>query len=358
MTRDEFRHSVEAAARQLPAQWRERALQHHLDYGRCSSPAHVRECHALATLLAEANKLPGAAGGLEPHAFPAKPNARIVEEQLLGAVEEKVRQIRQAIFGSPHARFTPEQYTQAVEWMEEVAEKAIRRLTPEEFRRCNELEFEIRERTQELARLQEMDWTRQWLRPQVRYVKPGVTYSTVPLYAGSASPLLPLVRGISEIAEATGFREPALVAYVLCGITPPWPRILWGVKSMVREFLDGTRIERQEATITLNDLTVSVQDIQRILQRLRKEHGESRENTALCIILQRLGGVPPKPPLSFWREVVREWIGEGLEIHSSGPGAYDMDKAARALSRRFRRLPPEQQNALRQRPSTTRLRHR
>ena len=267
--------------------------------------------------------------------------AALNEREVLDVINGSVRQIREKIFGRPEARFTPDQYPEAIAWLEAEKERTFRRLTPNESARVHEIREEVASLMEERRQIERHHWTSGTRWPGVRYFRPRDGTSPR-LRVRVDSPLYPLVDGAARIAEVTGIPKPAIVAYILADI-PPWvPRVSITDSEQGRTLPDGRYARRETITITLNDFFLSESEIRWILQQVREQRGKTTENAALRSILRRLGGVPEKAPKgakdAFWKKVLEEWVDVGLSADGKDP--------AGALRKRFSRLSEADKQAL------------
>ncbi|MDQ3556751.1 MAG: hypothetical protein M3409_08230 [Gemmatimonadota bacterium] len=332
----EFREAVERAAAALPRNAVAAAVRHHLKKGGALNRAAVRECVELAGSFAEFRENTAPEGGSLPPEG-RSPFAELTERQALVAVEEWVRQIRNGLFGATDPPFAASKggYAEAVAWLEAEDERTRNPPTPEEVARLDEISAQIRALALEASALDGDTRPPAERTALVRYWRPDDT--TGFLSVGRGRPALnALVRGAVEIAEATGFSQPGVMGYILCGIPPLLPRLRFSRRRQGRGLPTGGGLLREWLVIEVETFSPSEAELRSILREVRESQPEKPEDEALRRLVKECGGVPDAAPRRFWEGIFARWTDAGLP--SASPGALRM---------RFRRLPTAAREKLR-----------
>ena len=151
---------------------------------------------------------------LEYRLTPLTPDTLFQSDSFADAIRPKVQQVRQELFGNPHPPFN--RYVDAVHWIEQRA--AQQDSERERRNQAQPLQEEIRQKLREWCRLTGQDYLDLCvLVHTLPYAKEG-RIDSKPVYG--QSPLAFLGRETRRMAEATGFSQANVVAYVLADIAP------------------------------------------------------------------------------------------------------------------------------------------
>lgn len=273
------------------------------------------------------------------------PAERLTTEMVLDAIGPTVRELRQHLFRTDEAPFRPEAYAEAAHWIEEEHARTRQPVTAEDAQRLEVLRVEIEERLREYSGITGGD-------DRVSHDTVALAYWTLnsgsdrvlqrsELELGRGQPVLHrLAADSARLANATGFSQPGVVAYVLAGLPPvlkPWT---FRRQQRFHRLTGGKWLHRTTATIEIDDFSSPNREkaLRWWLKRLNgEESAKERTKRAFLVLLRRVGPVPQNPPLSFWRDrVLPEWIGAGMK-KSTTPAA---------LQKRWYDLPEEDRTEL------------
>ncbi|MBA4157652.1 MAG: hypothetical protein H0X65_09275 [Gemmatimonadetes bacterium] len=334
MDAKEFRATVERFGAALPPKEVAEAVRWGLQKGGLLNQAAVRECVELAGFLVELreNTAP------ETDSMPRRsPFAEATARQTLAAVDAWVRQIRSSAFGAADAPFAEDRYPDAIAWLEAEAERTRNPPTPKELERLKEIDEQIRALGLEASALDGAAHSHVEKAAYVLYWRPdgGTGFLSV----GRGRPALnALVRGAVAIAEATGFSQPGVMGYILCGIPPLLPRLRFNRRRHGHNLPTGGGLLRERLVIELETFSPSEAELRAIMRAVRESQPEKPEDEALRRIVAACGGVPDPAHRGFWEGIFARWTEERL------PGG-----SPDALRMRFSRMPPEVREKLRRR---------
>ena len=275
------------------------------------------------------------------------PAGRLAHNVVMDAIEPTVRELRQHLFRSDDAPFTPDTYREAACWIDEEHERHQRVLTEEDNQRLDALEAEIAKKVGEHEAISGEIVVVSYRWEGLHYWRPSETdpavLDTVNLPIGRKQPLLHrLAVDSNRLAKATGFSQPMVVAHVLAGVEPDMPLWRFNVTKQFHDFAGGRSLNRATATIELNDFGFAGRErvLREWLKRLNgKESAKDRADDAFIMILRRVGPVPTNPPLSFWEDtVLPAWLAAGLNVSRKATALqkrwYDLQE-----SERWKKLP-------------------
>jgi hypothetical protein len=283
------------------------AAQQFVNEGR-TDDVHLEHCVRLAEMLE------GYAAAERPASRPAQvwdvgltPGALLSSRLLLSKIQPQVEEVRRALFGSTKPPFVT--YAEAVTWLEERAQAPA---VPDgngqpEADRAREVVGHIRA----LHRLLPGgDVVLQ--RRFIPYARPGEAWEhAIPIREEGT--LAQLEAESSRLAQATGFSQAAVLAYVLADLRPVRP--LARVRSEVNEFspLTGEPIKRAQVTVTFlaRDMThTQLRDLYREIRQhlsMVKVKSISEKDRQLLALVEQHGGEPPHGKTAFWEWVRHEW---------------------------------------------------
>ena len=242
--------------------------------------------------------------------------ARFLREEYVRAIETEVQRVRRHYFKRETAPF-PDDYSAASEWLEtrRKEEAALTTPTLEEAERIDALTDDLKEAAADLEFLTGGSLTVHpaWQKGAARYEdENGRTH-----FFGyeRVSPLYELAELTLAVALATGFLEPDVVRYVLCGEKPRFTRVLGEHRGVVGRVGDA-RIDRAEVKLTIMSPDLSKSDLQRIRAFVRSAwtpRGDDpplrfeNEDGVLRRLLIELGGVGGRRRRGFWTDLLARW---------------------------------------------------
>lgn len=289
---------------------------------RGSEDPTVRVLQAAQLIMeAEEAALAGDDGGTVMVAPDDTPTARVLAEEFCEAVAPEVRRLRTRLFGSDEPPF-PDDRASALEWMEEMrADDAWG--TPwssEEAAWVEERVEELREAadriTVELSQLLGRPF--EGIRPVPATPATFVDASGQTKLFGyrTGSELWRLADLTRTIARATGFREPDVVLYVLCGEPPTLPRIVARSKGRRRSVGDGV-VDRAEVNATVLAPDITLEDLEELRAFIRsawtrKDGGPPPtfvrwERNLLRMMREEGAADRERQPRGFWSDILERW---------------------------------------------------
>ncbi len=255
------------------------------------------------------------------------PDRLITSEYVLELIRPEVEAIRRKLFGSPEPPF--KKYQEAVAWLErESRKKGQNRRLEQVFDRS----YSKWER--QAWRLQRLT-TKCIVSPSIKvriitYAKPGDKWThSFPVRLGTG--LAALEDFLRRAGKRTGFSQPALVVPVLTPIQPLLPRWRLSYTPPVGEYKPGGLF-----TVEILAQTVSWKDMRRIYQAINRTIGRSKASIldetdqVLLGVMKRLGDIPARGKMEYWRRVAEECRRQGATSLRSG-------HAARVRSKRLAR---------------------
>lgn len=309
-------------------------------------PYLIRRCLDLAARATEKRRKDASAPKPAPQ---FSGYARISGTQALEQIEPTVRHVRYSYFNTMHRVGSPwglgerapfESYEEAFQWLErERQETRLSSLSVEEQEHKNSLTDEIKLLTWELEDL--TGWTVH------REPEPFVTVhyedpkgQERELFVGRLDSLATFATWVYRLSLWTGFREPDMVRYILCGTRPSLAAIAIRLEPLGGDLLDGTKISRDQVLIELRTPDLGRERTERLIALIGEQWRRSRtavpvgqlksEDGILYEIIADLGGVDrEKQPYRFWTEVARRWEEAGQRPVTT-----------KALMKRWRKVRP------------------
>jgi hypothetical protein len=166
-------------------------------------------------------------------------------------------------------------------------------------------------------------------------VYPGAR--AVPIPPGS--PLVKLKQYVQQASRVTGYREAALVDFVLTGRPHVLPRVSISRGGLIPSHRGAGVVKTSVFTITLRAQKVIWEDLRaafKAIDRIQRSEtaGLSEPSLAVVAAIKRLGGVPPRGKRKFWKKV-----SESEEVAPYKLRPENVDK-------RYRRFPEELRRSL------------
>lgn len=346
MNAQDFIRAVKDKGAKLPAGAVDAALRHWREKVQRWDHAAVRDCIGIAGTIAEITQDQGRAEREGRLPSWSTPLGQVVEQQMLAAIQEDVREIRRAMFGREDAPFRAERYQDAVAWLEFMDWRTTRHvLNAEEEERLRRIQAQISELQREAQRISGVFHTTRKYVQTLRYWRgePG-EYRTMLVKEHSA--IFPLAHAIEWISEASGFPQSALFAYVAADVPPVLPRVRYELGWTAQPLPSGNDIpKRPRFVVHFEVADITEKELRDILRRARQQRGETAENAAFRQILAGMGGVPDGATLDFWRAVADQWQALGMSAKAGKRGPEIR------LRQRWYELPEEQKRQLRKAPS-------
>ena len=144
------------------------------------------------------------------------------------------------------------------------------------------------------------------------YATPGNRWPQVlPVPLGSR--LVPLARATREMAEATGFSQPSIVAYILADIAPLLPPVRTHTKWPMSENLQTRRVQ---VLVEYNSPDITYNQSRQIHRKVRAAWNVDKgkrltdRDRQILAIVESLGGEPREAPSAFWKEAKDLWNAE------------------------------------------------
>ena len=227
-------------------------------------------------------------------------------ELLVKQVEPWIESIRRELFGKETPPF--KSYKSAVRWIKQEAEKQPKP-SKKDLARLRELDSEITDKLQEVTRL-----SHQYARFEKRALI--IPYADLPdrwvkkLYVTRDKPLGPLADESEKIAEKTGFRQVAVVAWILAGRRPALPgaQLETGFNMAMTP---AGEITTRRAAIDIFSPDLKPSEIIELYKKaqayLRPLHLSAR-NRALLGVIQELGDLKDiQEKRDYWEAVCNEY---------------------------------------------------
>jgi hypothetical protein len=144
------------------------------------------------------------------------------------------------------------------------------------------------------------------------YATPGNQWTQVlPVPIGSR--LVPLAQAAREMAEATGFSQPSVVAYILADIAPLLPSVRTHTKWPMSETLQTRRVQ---VLVEYNSPDVTYNQSRQIRRKVRAAWNVDKgkrltdRDRQILAIVESLGGEPREAPAAFWKKAQDLWNAE------------------------------------------------
>ena len=276
--------------------------------------------------------------------------AHFLKQEYLRAIEPAVRQVRSHYFAQETAPF-PGDYDAAAEWLDSVHkdEEQLNKPTAEEAADIEFLRRRLRTQTKganasrfrymwaELAHLT----TR---RGAAWYEDAGGRGQSFGY--GKVSPLYELAELTVAVSRATGFGEPDVVRYVLCGEEPRLlPVVAWPLTISGR--VGDSRVDRVEVTLTVRSPDLSQADLQWIRTFVRQAWTLSDgdpplrfedEDEILRRLLIELGDDGGRRRRGFWPDLLARWNEEVKDGEATVP---QLKMREQRLQKKLRQLKGE-----------------
>jgi len=276
--------------------------------------AHVAECIQKAGSIATARKKERQKDSKEEDVTPGFrfPPAWFIEsDKLANEIEPWVKHVRNKIFDATSAPFND--YQDAVDWLIET-EKKSPQPTDEDLERAAKVRERIREQQKK-----HRDLTRSPVRIiyetlMIPYAKRGDEY-VQRVSVGIDPPLGLLAQESKAIAEATGFSQVSVVAYILADIKPIVRPIVAKLYPHMSRMPDGAEVWRRHAVIEVNSGNISQDDFKSVFKQVktnlqpegRKKRPTKKDLTRLSVI-EDLGDRPPEEKVkAYYTRVMVEY---------------------------------------------------
>jgi hypothetical protein len=129
------------------------------------------------------------------------------------------------------------------------------------------------------------------------------------------TPVCQLQRYVRQLARASGFSPPAVVAYLLADVPPILDAATISVEHLTIPLPFGSaEIQRSQVTLTLNARDLSYHEHRDLFRRVRQElnlvqaHGLKDDDIAFLQLVDSLGS-PPRGRASgpYWTRVQQAW---------------------------------------------------
>jgi hypothetical protein len=338
-----FRRLVEFQAptllhRQAAPDLFERAVRYFAAIGRLH-PADLGDCEELVRHWADyRHELQQAPHGHQPSAprrAPPSPETQVTSAQLAFRLAPCVEAVRQDVFGQTHAPFAS--VREAGTWLNhEVHRHFGQHRAASNGGSFVGLWVDLG-RVDNLGSLldaarQGLDWA----------LDAMLTDDGAEAPTGLDGPLRPLEANVRAMAEATGFDEADVLAYILCGLPPRFHGIAPVVTTSWKALpAGGGTIGRTQATITIPVGDLSWAEWKRCYAQIRSElprgrgHALTELDAEFWALINRLGGVPTHEPVKFWKRVHQELLTPAYQ--QLGFPAYKDWRCARTRYVRLRR---------------------
>ncbi len=306
----------------------EEAIAYFVDIGQ-TSRSDIRKCIQLAGVISRAilAQGPKTKSGLGEFVQKLSPDRLITSEYILKLIRPDVEAVRRKLFGNPDPPF--KKYKEAIAWFERESRKKGKERTLEKV-----FDRSYRKWVRHAAQLQKLT-AKCIVSPRLKariitYVKPGDEWThSVPVRLGT--PLATLEDFLRKAEKRTGFPQPALVIHVLTPIPLVLPRWSLSYTPPVGEYKP-----RGLFTVKIIAQTVSWEDMRTIYKAINWTVGRSRASIldetdqVLLGVMKRLGGIPARGKMEYWRRVAEECRRQGATSLRSG-------HAARIRSKRLAR---------------------
>ncbi len=320
---EEFRQSVRDDARGTVPERVLRVATDHFVEARLISRDHVEACIRLAKSFLEA-------AGLV-----AGPRIKVTERDLVDKIQPQVERLRRALFHTVGAPF--KSMSEAAMWIERTAPSGgLPRLPRRARKQAENLMVDAQVRLQAYSELVGHEAVVHEIVRRLPYTKPGkrgLLYA--PVRFNPRETKLGRLEGETRmLAEATGFPQESVVAYVLSGEAPRLP----GVRLSTTYRRLGERGMPLKSVVTemfSRDVTASelrrVHSVIRTAQNAVRVRPLTSTQEEVLELVRRLRAVRPAGELEkdFWERVRQEWN----RRHPASPY-----KTWRPLEMRYRRL--------------------
>ena len=275
--------------------------------------------------------------------YSRSPAAKLQEQAIIDAIQPQIRELRQLLFSSDEPKFRPDEYADAVRWLDEEHARTWQPVTEEDWQRADTLRADAAEKLRDIVAITGGQYS-------INYEPARLVFGPAPgepVRRLNVSPRQSFFQALAfesqDIAHQVGCFQWDIIAYVLAGIPPRIPawKLQTGGRGVGRR---GPGVDRPTSTIELNPLFLKdpEKELRQMVKQLRnQESAKERNDRALVLIVERVGGVPEAAPLGFWRDhVLPLWKGAGMKTGK------DEVKAARALQARYYRLPESERSRL------------
>jgi hypothetical protein len=220
------------------------------------------------------------------------PPADLMMSDLLAEkISQEVAQIRHTLFGGPQPPFAT--YEEAVQWLEQPAAEQDTHARANSQTRVA-LKQTIREKLAEWYALTGEPYEEPFMSEYLEYAKPGNEWVRL-MRVWEGTPLATLRDKSRWLANATGFSQASVVAYILAGIRPLLASVSIGMSC---GYSNEFNIFRGSVTIALHSPYVTDAQWREIRKFIRRAWGTEKKkpltegNEQLLAIVQRHGGVP------------------------------------------------------------------
>ena len=360
--RDEVRRSAPPT---LPNAAVNEAIDYYEDMG-WNTNTYKNGCIQLAGRIAALIQVKErAADEVQIRHLPPTPGARVLSDLLTQKVTPEVKQVRDALSQICHLPFAS--YTEAVAWLEswctpapssesveqqgrildEIVETTASQRAIWEDLTGGTVEISVRFTTLFYARpvpgWQEGDEleTRIAIAHYDDHTQKAMAEGRIPIPKNS--PLVSLYHVSQQIANATGFSQASVVAYILADLKPLLARARLYIEPLFgRPFLSGSKatIELLASDMTHDNWQLLFRMIRR-LWRLDTKRELNDSDQQLLDMIEQLGR-PPKTkriPKAFWKQVCERW--NAAEAQKPKPHCHQDWRATR---NRFQRLKDKIEN--------------
>jgi hypothetical protein len=300
VTRKEFDAEVDKkASPELPPAALAHAKAFHAQQGKTRSQGDVIECIELAGAFAKVSGKKDSAKeeALHQRLTPHTTDMEAQSAERARAIFSRVQQVRQQLFGTEQPPFGS--HGDAVRWLEEEATR--------------------QDRSDEIASLQTeiLGMMEKWVRLTGGHLRFGLNVlpfarqdriDTIKII--SQGPLSVLEMETSRMAQATGFSQHSVVAYVLADVKPILaPYSVSPSISLWMEF----GVSRLSTRTTTDKRDITNIEIREIRKEIRQIHGSEKEKAfgdhaqMLREIVDEYGQEPKKGIAAYWQQIMQEF---------------------------------------------------
>lgn len=330
-----FRERVEQGAQHLSSEAVQRAVDYFLGQAKVGR-SHVAGCVELAGLFTEVAGAKTDAPRADP--LPSSPLGTYTGEAWVAALTPRVEEERGRLWGTPDPPWTPDQWQEAVRWLEEQEREGRRLLGVPEGEWTNEAADEVRAAMAEhLPRLTKLTGWRTEIvyhRYQVRiFSRAEGRWTITSVEAFGSTALRRIARFCAEVSEVTGFPEHDVAAWVLFGVAPVFRRA--EVLGADYAYIDlggqavepdpetgdsGRRIARSTSvSVVFRSPDVTHEDLRHAREALRRSwqlagapdvddrQRLTEADRALLTAWRQAGGPDGRRGQDFWRDVQQRW---------------------------------------------------